>query len=92
MNMKNYLELSDLFGERSLDERMKELAVRLKAYRQLEMADRSGVTYGSLKRFERTGKISLEGLWLLSIALGCDDQLDMLFSKPMLTADDVRNG
>ena len=96
--MKNYLELSDLFGERSLDERMKELAVRLKAYRkkagysQLEMADRSGVTYGSLKRFERTGKISLEGLWLLSIALGCDDQLDMLFSKPMLTADDVRNG
>ena len=96
--MKKYLELSDLFGERSLDERMKELAVRLKAYRkkagysQLEMADRSGVTYGSLKRFERTGKISLEGLWLLSIALGCDDQLDMLFSKPMLTADDVRNG
>ena len=96
--MKNYLELSDLFGERSLDERMKELAGRLKAYRkkagysQLEMADRSGVTYGSLKRFERTGKISLEGLWLLSIALGCDNQLDMLFSKPMLTADDVRNG
>ena len=98
MNMKNYLELSDLFGERSLDERMKELAGRIKAYRkkagysQLEMADRSGVTYGSLKRFERTGKISLEGLWLLSIALGCDDQLDMLFSRPMLTADDVRNG
>jgi transcriptional regulator with XRE-family HTH domain len=98
MNMKKYLELSDLFGERSLDERMKELAGRLKAYRkkagysQLEMADRSGVTYGSLKRFERTGKISLEGLWLLSIALGCDDQLDMLFSRPMLTADDVRNG
>ena len=96
--MKKYLELSDLFGERSLDERMKELAGRLKAYRkkagysQLEMADRSGVTYGSLKRFERTGKISLEGLWLLSIALGCDDQLDMLFSRPMLTADDVRNG
>ena len=96
--MKKYLELSDLFGERSLDERMKELACRFKAYRkkagysQLEMADRSGVTYGSLKRFERTGKISLEGLWLLSTALGCDDQLDMLFSKPMLTADDVRNG
>ena len=96
--MKKYLELSDLFGERSLDERMKELAVRLKAYRkkagysQLEMADRSGVTYASLKRFERTGKISIEGLWLLTIALGCDDQLDRLFSRPMLTADDVRNG
>ena len=96
--MKNYLELSDIFGTKSLDERMKDLAVRFKVYRkkagysQLEMADRSGVTYASLKRFERTGKISLESLWLLSIALGCDDQLDMLFSKPMLTAEDVRNG
>jgi len=96
--MKNYLELSDIFGTKSLDERMKDLAVRFKAYRkkagysQLEMADRSGVTYASLKRFERTGKISLESLWLLTIALGCDDQLDMLFSKPMLTAEDVRNG
>lgn len=96
--MKSYLELSDLFHEKSTEERMKELADRFKVYRkkagltQLELSDRSSVSYGSIKRFERTGKISLESLWLLTLAIGCDRQLDELFSKPPLTADDVRNG
>ncbi len=96
--MKNYLELSDIFQEKSMDQRMMELASRFKAYRkkarltQLQLSDRSGVPYGTIKRFERTGKISLDSLWLLSIAIGCDDQLDSLFSAPMLTADDLRRG
>ena len=94
--MKNYLELSDIFHEKSMDERMIELASRFKAYRkksgltQLELADRSGVPYGTIKRFERTGKISIESLWQLTSAVGCDDQLDLLFSAPPLTADDLR--
>lgn len=94
--MKPYLELSDIFHEKSLDQRMIELASRFKAYRkkaeltQLQLADRSGVSYGTIKRFERTGKISLDNLWMLSQAIGCDDQLDSLFSAPMLTADDLR--
>ena len=94
--MKKYLELSDLFHEKSLDERMLDLAVRFKAYRknakltQLQLADRSGVPYGTVKRFERTGKISLENLWKLASAVGCDDQLDDIFSRPPLTADDLR--
>ena len=96
--MRNYLELSDIFHERSMEERMKDLADRFKVYRkkagltQLELSDRSSVSYGSIKRFEGTGKISLESLWLLAHALGCDGQLDDLFSKPPLTADDLRNG
>ena len=71
--MKNYLELSDIFGEKSLDERMMDLTSRFKAYRkkakltQLQLSDRSGVPYGTLKRFERTGKISLEDLWMLAM-------------------------
>ena len=94
--MKNYLELSDIFHEKSTEERMVDLASRFKVYRkkakltQLELADRSGVSYGSIKRFERTGKISLESLWQLSSAIGCDDQLDRIFSAPPLTADDLR--
>ncbi len=50
---------------------MADLASRFKIYRkkakltQLELADRSGVPYGTIKRFERTGKISLESLWRL---------------------------
>jgi transcriptional regulator with XRE-family HTH domain len=94
--MKPYLELSDIFGEKSMDERKMELASRFKAYRkrsgltQLQLADRSGVPYGTVKRFERTGRISLDSLWLLTEALGCDDQLDNLFGEPPLTADDLR--
>ena len=94
--MKNYLELSDIFHEKSTEERMVDLASRFKVYRkkakltQLELADRSGVSYGSIKRFERTGRISLESLWQLSSAIGCDDQLDRIFSAPPLTADDLR--
>ncbi|BAX80847.1 helix-turn-helix domain-containing protein [Labilibaculum antarcticum] len=50
----------------------KALAVRHKALRkqlklsQTEMAERSGVSLGSLKRFENTGKISLESLLKLT--------------------------
>jgi transcriptional regulator with XRE-family HTH domain len=94
--MKPYLELSDIFQEKSLDQRMIELASRFKSYRkkakltQLQLADRSGVSYGTIKRFERTGKISLDNLWMLSLAIGCDDQLDYLFSTPFLTVDDLR--
>ncbi len=94
--MKPYLELNDIFNEKSTDQRMIELASRFKVYRkkqkltQLQLADRSGVPYGTIKRFERSGRISLDGLWLLAIAVGCDDQLDNLFSAPALTADDLR--
>jgi transcriptional regulator with XRE-family HTH domain len=94
--MKPYLELSDIFQEKSLDQKMVDLASRFKAYRkkagltQLQLSDRSGVPYGTVKRFERTGMISLESLWMLSMTIGCDDQLDGLFSAPALTADDLR--
>ena len=96
--MRNYLTLDDLFGEKSLEQKMKELAGRLKVYRkkkhitQLELSDISSVPYGTIKLFERTGKISLESLWMLCMALECDDQLETLFTAPMLTADDVRDG
>lgn len=69
---------------------------RFKVYRkkakltQLELADRSGVPYGTVKLFERTGRISLKHLWMLASAVGCDGQLDLLFSAPPLTADDLR--
>ena len=96
--MKNYLELSDIFHEKSLNEKLLDLAKRFKAYRkkakltQLQLSDKSGIPYGTLKRFERTGLISLRDLWMLATALGCDDQLDNLFSSPPLTADDLRGG
>lgn len=43
---------------------------------QEEMAERSGVSLGSLKRFENTGKISLESLLKLIHLLGRLDDFD----------------
>ncbi len=53
-----------------------ELAARLKKIRrqvklsQADLAERSGVSLGSLKRFENSGKISLESLLKLAHLLG----------------------
>ena len=40
-------------------------------YTQLELSSRSGVSLGSLKRFENSGQISLESLLKLAFVLEC---------------------
>ena len=46
---------------------------------QKELSKRSGVSYGSLRRFESTGEISLTSLIKLSNALGCMNDFNELF-------------
>lgn len=46
---------------------------------QRELAVRSGVSLGSLKRFEQTGEVSLQALTKLAIALGVEEELENLF-------------
>lgn len=64
-----------------------ELADRVRArrkelgYSQMELAERSGVSLGSLKRFEREHEISLASLVKLSIALDCREDFDALFAR-----------
>ena len=48
---------------------------------QAGLAERSGVSLGVLKKFERTGKISLESLLKISLPLGALDEFNELF-KP----------
>lgn len=48
---------------------------------QRELAAKSGVSLGSLKRFEQSGEISLQSLTKLAIALGVEDELDNLFTE-----------
>lgn len=48
---------------------------------QAELSQRSNVSLGSLKRFERTGEISLSSLIKISFALGCQDDFDALFAR-----------
>lgn len=60
---------------------------------QKELAVRSGVSLGSLKRFEQTGEISLKSLTMLAIALGVEGELDTLFSEvPFESIEEIING
>lgn len=53
---------------------------------QEEMAERSGVSLGSLKRFENTGKISLEALLKLAHLMDRLKDFDAIFQ----TNDDLK--
>jgi transcriptional regulator with XRE-family HTH domain len=61
-----------------------ELAGRFKARRlamnltQEGLASRSGVSWGSLKRFEHTGLIALDSLLKIALVLNCLEDFDRL--------------
>ena len=46
-----------------------------------KFAEISGVSLGSLKRFENTGEISLVSLLKLAIVLDCAEEFEQLFVK-----------
>jgi transcriptional regulator with XRE-family HTH domain len=48
---------------------------------QQTLSEKSGVSYGSLKKFEQTGQISLESLLKLAVILGCMDDFNSLFVR-----------
>lgn len=70
-------------------ERMVQLRKR-KKLSQKSLALRSGVSLGSLKRFEQTGEISLQSLTKIAIALEVEGDLEELFSKvPFASIEEV---
>jgi len=84
------------FTLHSSDEIAMELAKRAKGRRlslnlTLEgLAKRSGVALGTLKKFERTGQISLVSFIRLSVALNDDAALERLLHEPEYdTLEDV---
>nr|WP_294508065.1 helix-turn-helix transcriptional regulator [uncultured Rhodopila sp.] len=66
-------------------------AARLAANLSQEgLAQRSGVSLGTLKRFERSGAASLEALARIALALRMDTGFEKLFQAPRVTSlDDV---
>ncbi len=48
---------------------------------QADFAKKTGVSFGSIKRFENTGEISLVSLVKIAIVLDCEDELLTLFTK-----------
>lgn len=69
------------------EEMDQKLAQRIKVIRkrrsisQRNLAAESGVSYGSIKRFESTGKISLLSLTKIAMALGVANEIQSLFTE-----------
>ena len=64
-----------------------ELAERVRARRregklsQKALAEKSGVSFGSIKRFERMGEISLSALLRIALVMGYEDDFKQLFAR-----------
>lgn len=75
----------------NLAKRVKNIRKRRKISQE-ELSNKSGVSYGSIKRFESTGMISLLSLTKLAIALGCTDEITNMFTQvPYMSIQEVIN-
>ena len=76
LSIRNPTELALLLANRTKDLRL------LKGWTRNTMAERAGVTYSSLKRFESTGKASLELLLKVAHALARLEEFESLLHPP----------
>ena len=86
------------FQWETAEEINKELANRVRNIRkrrkisQEELSQKSGVSYGSIKRFENTGMISLLSLTRIAMALGCTEEIKKIFTEiPYNSIEEVIN-
>lgn len=78
--LKTPLEINKIIADRIRGIR------RQRKISQEALAARSGVSLGSIKRFESTGQISLISLTNIAMALGMEKELENLFSTPEFTS------
>lgn len=90
--------LDFLFNETTPGDINKKIAERIRAIRkrrkisQKELGEKSGVSLGSVKRFEESGEISLLSLTKIAIALEIDDEMKNLFTDvPFQSIEKIKN-
>lgn len=88
-----------LFNPKTPNDLAKELVEKIKQHRkklkisQAQLASKSGVSLGSIKRFESKYEISLNSLIKILIALNLEQDLGNLFTQKNYTSiDEVING
>lgn len=92
--MKNIYDISDfvpIITEQTVkQEILKRFKQRRKEFKitQKELSKRSGVSYGSIRRFETDGEISLQALLRISSVIGCLEDFNELFKN--LIVKDIR--
>lgn len=90
--------LNFFFNEITPGDINKKIAERICAIRkrrkisQKELGEKSGVSLGSVKRFEQSGEISLLSLTKIAIALEIDDEMKNLFTDvPFQSIEEIKN-
>ena len=87
INQKSPIEIA-----KNLADKIKKHRKKLKISQEI-LAQKSGVSLGSIKRFETKYEISLQSLIKITIALDLDNDFENLFTQKTYTSiDEVING
>lgn len=88
--MRKEIDIADFVGVQSIQSITEQLVEREKQRRkkmnmsQKELASKSGVSYASVRRFERIGEISLNSLLKIANALDCLENFNNIFKMPVV--------
>lgn len=87
-----------IFNKKTPKEIDKSIADRIRSIRrrrkisQKRLSEKSGVSLGSVKRFENSGEISLISLTKIAVALELEGELQRLFEDaPYLSIEEIMN-
>ncbi len=90
-NMENVIDISKFVEVTTEENVLTQIVNNVKARRkdwklsQKELAERSGVSYASIRRFENNGEISFTSLLKIADALQSLNEFTTLFSKKIIT-------
>jgi transcriptional regulator with XRE-family HTH domain len=90
--MENKFDIGQFVPVLTLEQARCDLVNRFRArrkelgYSQRRLAGESGISYGSIRRFEMTGQISFSSLLRLADVLGYLEDFTTLFSRSHITS------
>lgn len=88
--MEKKFDIADFVEIQSLQSVTEQLVEREKQRRkkmnlsQRDLANKSGVSYASIRRFENVGEISLNSLLKIANALDCLEDFNLIFKTPVV--------
>jgi transcriptional regulator with XRE-family HTH domain len=88
----NNFDINGLIGKKPYGQIIDEMRTKEKRRRkekkitQKRMAELTGVSYGSIRRYEETGEISFSSFVKILQALGYDNDLDHVLSRPAFSS------
>lgn len=88
--MKNKFDIADFVKTQTIQSITEQIVKKEKQRRknmhlsQKDLANKSGVSYASIRRFESIGEISFNSLLKIANALDCLDDFNSIFKMPII--------